>query len=78
MSEDQGGGMHPTSGTCHTSGPPSSNTRATARPGRDEEEGHRGRMARGGGEVTTVIANLTVGPDGCGGLAIYVRSGGAS
>ena len=32
-------------------------------------------MARGGGEVATVIANLTVGPDSCGGWAIYVRWG---
>ena len=28
-----------------------------------------------GGEVTRVITNLTVGPDGCGGQAIYVRWG---
>ena len=34
-------------------------------------------MARGGGEVTTIIANLKVGPNGCGGQAIYVGQGGA-
>ena len=34
-------------------------------------------MARGGGEVTTVIANLTVGPDACGGQAIYIGWRGA-
>ena len=32
-------------------------------------------MAGGGGEVTTVVANLTVGPDGCRGWAIYVGWG---
>ena len=31
-----------------------------------------------GREVTFIIANLTVGPDGCGGWAIYVGWGGAS
>ena len=35
-------------------------------------------MAGGGGEVTRVIVNPTVGPDGCRGQAIYIRWGGAS
>ena len=30
-----------------------------------------------GGEVARVITNLTFGPDGCGGQAIYVRWEGA-
>ena len=38
----------------------------------------RGGVARGGGEVATVIANLTAGPDGCRGWAIYIGWGGAS
>ena len=37
-----------------------------------------GRAARGGWEVATVIAEPTVGPDGCGGWAIYVGWGAAS
>ena len=37
----------------------------------------RGRVARGGGEVTRVIANLTV-PDGHRSQAIYVGRGAAS
>ena len=35
-------------------------------------------MTRGGGEDTPVIANPTVGPDGCRGWAIYVGLGGTS
>ena len=35
-------------------------------------------MTGTGGEVTRVIINPTVGPDGCGGWAIYVGWGGAS
>ena len=31
-----------------------------------------------GGEVTGVVTNLTVGPDGCGDWAIHVGQGGAS
>ena len=38
----------------------------------------RGRVAGGGGEVARVITNLTIGPDGCGSLAIYIGQGGAS
>ena len=34
-------------------------------------------MAGGSGSVTVVVANLTVGPGGCGGQAICFR-GGAS
>ena len=34
--------------------------------------------AKRGGEVTGVITDLTVGPDGCGGQDIYVGQGGAS
>ena len=36
------------------------------------------REAGRGGEVTGVITNLTVGPDGSGGWAIHVGWGGAS
>ena len=32
-------------------------------------------MAGGGGAITIVIANPTVGPDGCGGQAICLRGG---
>ena len=35
-------------------------------------------VAGRGGEVTGVITNLTVGPDGCGGWAIYISREGAS
>ena len=35
------------------------------------------RVARGGGEVTTVVADPTVGPDDCRSWAIYIRRGGA-
>ena len=35
-------------------------------------------MTGTGGKVTRAIANLTVGPDGCRGWAIYVGRGGAS
>ena len=38
---------------------------------------NRGRAAKGGGEVTTVVTDLTVGPDGCRGWAIYIGWGGA-
>ena len=40
------------------------------------EVGGGGEMVGGCGEV--IIANPTVGPDGCKSWAIYVRSGGAS
>ena len=51
-----------------------------------EEAGGRGGQEAGGGskeaggclKVTVIIGNLTVGPDGCGGQAIYIGSGGAS
>ena len=42
------------------------------------EKDHRGRTAQGGREITLIIADPTVGPDGCGGWAIYVGWGGAS
>ena len=35
-------------------------------------------MARGGGEVATIVADPTFGPDGSGGWAISVGWGGAS
>ena len=40
--------------------------------------GERGREAGRGGEVTGVVTNLTVGPDGCRGWAIHVRQGRTS
>ena len=40
--------------------------------------GGGGEMAGGCGEVTVIIANPTVGSDGCRSWAIYVGSGGAS
>ena len=45
---------------------------------RNYEMNSRDRVARGGREVTTVVTNPTVGPDGCGGQVIYVRWEGAS
>ena len=42
------------------------------------EEGWGGREAGRGGEVTRVITDLTVGPDGHRGCAIYIGRGGAS
>ena len=42
------------------------------------EVGGGGKMVGRGGKVTLVIADPTVGPDGCGGHAIYVWWGGAS
>ena len=41
--------------------------------GVSREAGGGGKMAGRGGEVTFIVADLTVGPDGCGGWAIYVR-----
>ena len=32
-------------------------------------------MAGGSGSVAVIVANPTVGPDGCGGWAIYLRIG---
>ena len=46
--------------------------------GRGREVGRRSKKAGGYGQVTIIVANLTVGPDGCGGQAIYVRCRGAS
>ena len=46
--------------------------------GRGREVGGGGKMARGCGQVTIVIANPTVGPDGCRGQAIWFRKGSAS
>ena len=43
----------------------------------DGEENSRGREVERGREVAGVIINLTVGPDGCVGQAIYVGWGGA-
>ena len=57
---------------------PLSSTRNLSRAQRDDKMNGRGRAARAGGEVTTVFANQTVGPDGCRGKAIYVRWAGAS
>ena len=57
---------------------PISGTRNPFRSRWNHEMYSGGREAGGGGEVATVITYLTVGPDGCGGLAIYVGWGGAS
>ena len=62
---------------CHHCTPISSTgnlSRSNTNNGKDSGGG----MARGGWEVTIIIANLTVGPDGCRGQAIYIRWGGAS
>ena len=40
--------------------------------------GGGGKEAGGCGQVPIIIANLRVGPDGCRGWAIYIRSRGAS
>ena len=58
--------------------PPISSTRNPSGSRTNYEMCSRGRVARGRGKVATVIANPTVGPDGCRGQAIYVRWGGAS
>ena len=63
--------------TPSTGAPPIASTRNPFRTRGDHQEDCRG-AARGGGEVTTVIANPTVGPYGCGGWAIYIGWGGAS
>ena len=47
--------------------------RGRAAGGRGREAGGGGKMAGGCGKVTVIIADLTVGPDGCGGQAIYIR-----
>ena len=38
--------------------------------GRGREVGGGGKMAGGCGQVTVIVTNLTVGPNGCGGWAI--------
>ena len=45
--------------------------------GGSREVGGGGKMAGECGKVPIIVANLTVGPDGCGGWAIYF-GGGAS
>ena len=55
-----------------TGAPPITGIRNSSGSRGDHEEDCRGGAARGGGEVTTVIANLTVSPDGCGAWAIYI------
>ena len=62
----------------YTSRPPSSSTGNPSRPRWNEGQSGRGGAAQGGWEVTAVVANPTVGPDGCGGWAIYVRWEGAN
>ena len=46
--------------------------------GGGREVGRGGKEAGGCGQVTIIITNLTVGPDGCRGWAIYIGSGGSS
>ena len=46
--------------------------------GGGREVGGGGKEAGGCGQVTIIIATPTAGPDGCGGQAIYVGSGGSS
>ena len=46
--------------------------------GRSREVGGGSKMAGGCGKVSVIIANPTVGPDGCRGQAICFRSGGSS
>ena len=75
--QNQGEAPYRGSGTPST-GTPITSTRNPSGSRRDHKEDCKGRVARGGGEVTTVIANLTVGPDDCGGWAIYIGWGGAS
>ena len=71
-------------GTCPTWGTPSAGGTSSAwggghsNPRWDGEEESRGREVGGGREVTGVVTDPTVGPDGCRGQAIYVRWGGAS
>ena len=69
--EYQGRSTCPTLGAFHTSRPPSPNTRTPARPGGESCSSAVG----GSGEVTRVITNPTVHPDGCRGWAIYVGWG---
>ena len=57
---------------------PSARSRDPSNPEWVEEEDWGGREVGSSGKVTRVVANLTVGPDGCGGWAIYVRWGGAA
>ena len=57
---------------------PISSARDPSRYRGDHEAHCRGGTVRGGGEVTCIIVNQTVGPDGCGSWAIYVGWGGAS
>ena len=46
--------------------------------GRGREVGRGSKTAGGCGKVTVIIANLTVGPDGCRGQAICFGSGRSS
>ena len=58
--------------------PPITGTRNPSRTGGNNEKNWRGKLAWAGGEVATIVANLTAGPDGCKGQAIYIGWGGAS
>ena len=57
---------------------PSASTRNPSQSRGNNKEDTGGGVTGTGWEVTGVVANLTVGPDGCGGWAIYIRKGGAS
>ena len=75
--------MNKSRGAYRVSIPCAGGAPSASRSGNSNPEG-AGKMDWGGwevgrgGEVTGVITNLTVGPDGCRCWAIYIRQGGAS
>ena len=77
-SKNQVRGSCPVSVASYTSETPSSHSRGPTGCGGNEEEGGGSGTAGGNREVAIIIANLTVGPDGHRGQAIYVRWRGAS
>ena len=62
--------------TSSTGGPPRTSTRNLSQSGGEEQKYRGGEVTGTSGEVTRGITNLTVGPDGCRGWAIY--TGGRS
>ena len=56
---------------------PSASMRNPSQSRGAKQKDRRGRVTGTGGEVPRVIANPTVGPDGCRGWAIYIGQGGA-
>ena len=57
---------------------PSTSTRNPSQSRGDKQKDRGDRATGMGEEVTGVITNPTVGPDSCGGWAIYIGLGGAS